>query len=347
MLKKSDFDYNLPSKLIAQKPIFPRDQARLLLVDKKNKKLKDDNVFNLHKILKPNDLLIINDTKVFPARLMAKKLSGGKIEVFLLKQENKNTWQCLLKGKIKINQKIILSKNLNAKIVDKNDDNTYLLSFNLENNLLKKEIKKIAKTPLPPYIKKGQADSQDKFSYQTVYANKLKAKSVAAPTAGLHFTKELLDKLEEKNIEILKITLHVGLGTFAPIKVENVLKHKMHKEKIFIKNSVKKKILEAKEDNRRVVAVGTTVCRALETLGQNPKLQKTKDDIEIDTDIFIYPGYQFKITDVLLTNFHLPKSSLLMLVSALAGKDLIMSAYKRAIRKNYRFFSYGDAMLIY
>ncbi len=347
MLKIEDFDYNLPSELIAQEPIFPRDQARLLLVDKKRKSLKDENFFNLDKILKSSDLLVINDTKVFPARLLGHKLSGGRIEVFLLKEKKANTWQCLLKGKVKINSEIILSKNLKAIVLKKNKDNTYLLEFNLSGQSLKKEIKEIGQTPLPPYIKKGRASYEDKINYQTIFANQKQEKSVAAPTAGLHFTQDLLNKLEKKDIEIIKITLHVGLGTFAPVKTDNILEHKMHEERIIIKNKEKQKILEAKKEKRRVVAVGTTVCRALETLASNLGEADNNEDFVKDTDIFIYPGFKFKITDALLTNFHLPKSTLLMLVSALAGSDLIKAAYNRAIRQKYRFYSYGDGMLIY
>lgn len=347
MLKKQDFDYSLPSELIAQEPIFPRDQARLLLVDKKRKTFKDDNFFNLDKILKNNDLLVINNTKVFPARMIGKKISGGKIEVFLLREKKINTWQCLLKGKIELKREIILSNNLKAVVLNKDKNNTYLLKFNLSGQSLKKEIKKIGQTPLPPYIKKGKASREDKLSYQTVFANHKYEKSVAAPTAGLHFTQELLDKLKRKNIEIIKITLHVGLGTFAPVKTDNILEHKMHEERIIIKNKEKQKIFKAKKDKRRVVAVGTTVCRALETLGSNLDILNNNQDFVVDTDIFIYPGFKFKIIDALLTNFHLPKSTLLMLVSAMAGNDLIKAAYKRAIKKKYRFYSYGDGMLIY
>ncbi len=347
MLKKSEFDYSLPSELIAQKPIFPRHQARLLLVDKKRKNLKDDNVFNLDKILRKDDLLVLNDTKVFPARLQGKKISGGKIEIFLLKEIKDYVWQALIKGKIDLNQEIVLSDNLYAIVTRKDKDSTCLVKFSLKGDLLNKELKKIGQTPLPPYIKHGKADKNDKTRYQTVFANKKHEQSVAAPTAGLHFSQELIDKIEKQKIEIVKITLHVGLGTFAPIKTDNILNHKMHKERMIIKKDTKDKILQAKKDKRRVVAVGTTVCRALETLGRDLKLAGKQQDFSAETDIFIYPGFKFKISDVLLTNFHLPQSSLLMLVSALAGKDLIMSAYKRAIEKKYRFYSYGDAMLIY
>ncbi len=347
MLKKSDFDYKLAKNLIAQKPISPRDKARLLLLDKKKKKISHDNFFNLDKILKPNDLLVINDTKVFKARLLARKKSGGKVEIFLLKKLSNNIYSCLLKGKIKEEKEIIISKKLKAEIVKKENDNTYQIKFNLKNKELEIELDKLAKVPIPPYIKKGKADIKDSFNYQTVYASNNQNKSVAAPTAGLHFTERMIKKLKKRNIEIVNITLHVGLGTFFPVKVENILDHRMHKEEIIIKKDIKKKILLARKEKRRIVAVGTTVCRTLESLANDKKALKNNDDFKIETDIFIYPGYKFKLTDLLLTNFHLPQSSLLMLVSALAGRDLILSAYQEAIKKKYRFYSYGDAMLIF
>lgn len=343
MIKKSDFDYYLPKKLIAQKPISPRDKARLLLLNKNNKKISHDNFLNLDKILKPNDLLVINDTKVFKARLLGRKKSGGKVEIFLLKRIKKNYYSCLIKGKIKDEKEIILSKKLKANILKKEEDATYKISLNLS----KEALEKIAKLPIPPYIKKGQANKKDEFNYQTIYANNNKQKSVAAPTAGLHFSKRVIEKLKKRKIEIVKITLHVGLGTFLPVKTENILEHKMHKEEIVIKKEVKKKILEAKSNKRRIVAVGTTVCRALESLASDKKTLKNNYDFKQETDIFIYPGYKFKLTDALLTNFHLPQSTLLMLVSALAGKDAIKKAYKEAVKEKYRFYSYGDAMLIY
>jgi S-adenosylmethionine:tRNA ribosyltransferase-isomerase len=344
MIKKTDFDYNLPHNLIAQKPISPRDKARLLLVDKNKKKIYHDNFFNLDKLLKADDLLVINDTKVFKARLFGKKISGGKIEVFLLKKINNNSYSSLLKGKVKEGEKIIISNKLKINIIKKEIDNTYKIKFNLKNKELEVELDKLAKVPIPPYIKKGQADIKDVLNYQTVYANNKQEKSVAAPTAGLHFTKRMIKKLKKRNIKIVKITLHVGLGTFLPVKCENILDHRMHKEELIIKKEEKKQILEAKKEKRRLVAVGTTVCRALESLAKCEKSLKDKQDFKHETDIFIYPGYKFKLTDVLLTNFHLPQSTLLMLVSALAGKRLIKKAYQEAIIKKYRFYSYGDVM---
>lgn len=347
MLKKSDFDYKLAKNLIAQKPISPRDKARLLLLDKKKKKISHDNFFNLDKILKSNDLLVINDTKVFKARLLGKRVSGGKIEIFLLKKLKNNFYSCLIKGRIKNDKDIILSKSLSLIIIKKEIDNTYIIKFSLKNQALKNQLNKLATVPIPPYIKKGKADNKDRLNYQTIYANTNQEKSVAAPTAGLHFTNRMIKKLEKKNIEIVKITLHVGLGTFLAVKSENILDHKIHKEEVVIKNKIKKKILQAKKENRRIVAVGTTVCRALESLGNNDKSLKDNKDFRQETNIFIYPGFKFKIIDVLLTNFHLPQSTLLMLVSALASKELIKTAYSQAIKKKYRFYSYGDAMLIY
>ncbi len=347
MLKKSDFDYKLPKNLIAQKPISPRDKARLLLLDKNKKKISHDNFFNLDKILEPNDLLVINNTKVFKARLLGKKKSGGKIEVFLLKKLNNSSYSSLLKGKIKEEKEIILSKKLKIEIIKKEIDNTYKIKFNLKNKELEIELDKLAKVPIPPYIRKGKADVNDRFNYQTVYASNNQNKSVAAPTAGLHFTERMIKKLKKRNIEIVNITLHVGLGTFLPVKAENILDHKMHKEEIIIKKEIKKKILLAKKEKRRIVAVGTTVCRALESLANNKKALKNNQDYKEETDIFIYPGYKFILTNALITNFHLPQSTLLMLVSALASQDLIKKAYQEAIKEKYRFFSYGDAMLIY
>jgi S-adenosylmethionine:tRNA ribosyltransferase-isomerase len=346
MLTIDDFDYNLPKELIAQKPHNPRDKSRLLFLDKNKKIIKHQIFSDLVDFLSPNDLLVVNDSKVFPARIWAKKASGGKVEVFLLNKIKADIWECLLKGKVKINTQIILSPNLQAEIIAKNAE-VYLLKFNLSDNFLKTELQKIAKVPLPPYIKQGVGDYMDKYSYQTVYANEKADKSVAAPTAGLHFTNRLMKKITNKGVDIVKITLHVGLGTFSPVKVQNIKDHQMHSEEIIIKKRELAKIIKAKKNKKRIVAVGTTVCRSLESLARDlNKIDKKKDYIS-NTDIFIYPGYNFLMTDALLTNFHLPKSSLLMLVSALAGQGLIKQAYSQAILKKYRFFSYGDAMLIF
>lgn len=347
MLKTVDFDYNLPKELIAQEPIKPRDKSRLLLVNKQKKVITHSQFDNLVDYLNKGDLLVVNNSKVFPARIIARKETGSKLEFFLLKKIDKNIWQCLIKGKTKNLKKIKLSNKLIGEIIEKNQDNTYLISFNLDNKKLAVELGKISQVPLPPYIKKGLADKSDKNNYQTVYADLKQAKSVAAPTAGLHFTKKLLAKLEKKGVIIAKITLHVGLGTFSPVKTEKIIDHKMHQETVIINKDELKKILRAKKEKKRIIAVGTTVCRSLESLALNLNKIKKNQDWQIETNIFIYPGFKFKMTDALITNFHLPKSTLLMLVSALAEKNLIKEAYQIAIEKKYRFFSYGDAMLIY
>ncbi len=347
MLKREDFNYSLPPELIAQAPIKPRDQARLLLINRAKKIIKHDRFSNLVDLLSKDDLLVINDSKVFPARISAKKISGGKVEIFLPQAKTINCWQCLLKGRVGPGLELILNKKLKAKVINKKFKDSWLLQFNLGGQKLKQELKKIGQVPLPPYIKKGLADNSDRRRYQTVYANKEQEKSVAAPTAGLHFTKRIIEKLAAKKIEIAKVTLQVGWGTFAPVKAGNIKGQRMHEEEIVIKKKELIKILQAKQAGRKIVAVGTTVCRTLETIGKNLNSINQNKDLKTTTDIFIYPGYQFLMTDALLTNFHLPQSSLLMLVSALAGKKLIDQAYQQAIKERYRFFSYGDAMLIY
>lgn len=343
MQKTEDFDYKLDKKLIAQKPMRPRDKARLLLLNKKKEKIETDIFLNITNYLQPGDLLVINDTKVFKARIKVYKETKGELEIFLLKQISEFSWQCLIKGRVKEGLNLNIDKKNKAKIIKKNKDNTFLVSFNTK----AVNLKKLAKTPIPPYIRKGKSISQDNENYQTIYADDKKDFSVAAPTAGLHFSNRVLKKLKEKGVKIAKITLHVGLGTFLPVKTTYIKDHKMHKEQIIIKEKELKKILEAKQDNRRVIAVGTTVCRTLESLALDLKKNKKFKDYKKETDIFIYPGFDFKITSALLTNFHLPKSSLLMLVSAFATRDLISQAYQEAISKKFRFYSYGDAMLIF
>ncbi len=357
-LQTSDFFYHLPQELIAQEPLKNREDSRLLVLDKKSGQIEHDNFYNIAKFFKPGDVLILNNSKVFPARLKAKKkISGGKLEIFLHKKIDedglKNTWHCLLKGRVKLGLDLIVSNNLSAKVVGINNNNTFLLEFNLKDHDFWTEINKIGEVPLPPYIKREKTDSRDKKRYQTVYAKNEKIGSVAAPTAGLHFSEEVLVGLEKKGVKIKQLTLHVGLGTFLPLKVENLTDHKMHSEYLEISKDTIKTVLEAKKQGFRVIAVGTTSCRALEALA-SAKL----NDINILsskyrpkaaamwTDIFIYPGYKFKLVDALITNFHLPKSSLLMLVSALASKKYIDKSYQVAIEESYRFFSYGDAMLI-
>jgi S-adenosylmethionine:tRNA ribosyltransferase-isomerase len=353
-LKTSDFFYNLPSSLIAQKPVWPRDHSRLLLLNKKTGLTQHKHFYNLPDYLKKGDLLILNNSKVFPARLIGhKKLTGGRIEIFLhqpRKNNVDNIWECLIGGRVKEESEIeFLScrNKLNAKIIKNNQDGTWLVSFDLSGDKFWKIIDKIGEVPLPPYIKRPKQLASDRNNYQTVFADKNEVGSAAAPTAGLHFTKSLLKKIRDKGVVIKYVTLHVGLGTFAPVKEEKITDHKMHSELAAINSETIREILKVKKQGGRIIAVGTTSCRTLESLDWASLKKETKiQDKSFWTDIFIYPGYKFKIVDALVTNFHLPTSTLLMLISALAGKSQIDLAYQEAVQRKYRFFSYGDAMFI-
>ncbi|MFA5024356.1 MAG: tRNA preQ1(34) S-adenosylmethionine ribosyltransferase-isomerase QueA [Patescibacteria group bacterium] len=347
MYSVSDFDYHLPLELIAQKPIRPRDHSRLLLLNKKTGALEHRYFYDLVDYLKPGDLLVLNNSKVFPARLIGqKKETGGAVEVFLHHKLSKNVWECLLKGKI--NEGLVIKftnkffQGLEAKVVENNNDGTWQVKFNLSGQKFWSVINKIGQVPLPPYIKRNSQLVSDKNSYQTVFADNHRVGSVAAPTAGFHFTKSLLKKIRARGVKIRYVTLHVGLGTFAPVKTEKIREHKMHRELAAVSSKTIRDILNTKKAGGRVIAVGTTSCRTLESAN----LEKPADQT-FWTDIFIYPGYKFKVVDALITNFHLPKSTLLMLVSALADKPAIDRAYQEAISEKYRFFSYGDAMFIY
>lgn len=359
MYQTKNFDYNLPSELIAQKPIRPRDHSRLLLLNKKTGALEHRNFYNLVDYLQPGDLLILNNSKVFPARLIGhKKFSGGQVEIFLHQPDKEepeeepkkeNIWECLIGGRVREELEIeFASSKLVARILKNNQDGTWQVSFNLTQQKFWSSINKIGEVPLPPYIKRSKQLTTDKNNYQTVFADKNNIGSAAAPTAGLHFTKKLLKKIKASGVRIQYVTLHVGLGTFAPVKTEKITDHKMHSELATVKAEVIREILKTKERGGRIIAVGTTSCRTLESLDWSSfkKEKETKDQV-FWTNIFIYPGINFKIVDALITNFHLPKSSLLMLVSALAGKKKIDKAYQVAIAQKYRFFSYGDAMFIY
>lgn len=352
MYKTSDFNYQLPKELIAQHPTKKRVNSRLLILDKKSGEIRHNYFYNILNFFEKGDLLVLNNSKVFPARLFGKKdKTKGVVEVFLHKKKDNFNWECLLKGRIKIGLKIIISEKLQAIVEKNNEDGTWILSFNLKGSEFFNEIEKVGEMPLPPYIKRDKKLEIDKERYQTVFAEKNKIGSVAAPTAGLHFNEDLIKKLKEKGVIIKFITLHVGMGTFSPIKTDEIKEHKMHSEFLEISSDTIKSIIKAKNNKKRVVAVGTTSCRALESASDKILNFKKQDEKNIKaisfwTDIFIYPGYDFKIIDALITNFHLPKSTLLMLVSALAGKKYIDSAYKEAIEKKYRFFSYGDSMLI-
>lgn len=344
-----DFDYNLPLELIAQTPTRPRDHSRLLLLNKKTKKIEHKYFYNIIDYLKAGDLLVLNNSKVFPARLIGhKNETGGEIEVFLHQKLKKNIWECLLRGRIKENLIINFSGKLQAEVLKNNNDGTWQIKFNLTGEKFWQAIEKIGEVPLPPYIKRNKQLANDKKNYQTVFASNHKVGSVAAPTAGLHFTESLLKKIRARGVKIVSVTLHVGLGTFAPVKTEKLLEHKMHREFIEVDSKTIKVVLATKKAGNRVVAVGTTSCRALESIDWE-QLEKIDSCTSQNfwTDIFIFPGYKFKVVDALITNFHLPKSTLLMLISSLAGMQTVKKAYQSAINERYRFFSYGDAMFIY
>lgn len=333
-LSLSDFDYVLPPELIAQEPIKPRDVARLLVLDKYSSQIEHRHFFDLPEILQSGDVLVFNDSKVIPARLHGIKSTGGQVEIFLLQPAGRGVWQCLVKGKIKAGEKISLAPKVMAESIKQLEDGReWLIKFNASN----KKLFSLGETPTPPYIKK-KADLRD---YQTVFAKT--EGSVAAPTAGLHFTKKLLSQLKKRGVKIEFVTLHVGLGTFASVETENILEHKMHSEWASIDAATAKRLVQAKSQGKRIIAVGTTASRVLESFANRSGAIKEQNGW---TDIFIYPGYKFKFVDALITNFHLPKSTLLMLVSALAGKPNIDRAYQEAISLKYKFFSFGDGMLI-
>lgn len=344
-----DFDYNLPLELIAQNQIKPRDHSRLLLLNKDTGEIKHEQFFNIINYFHDGDLLVLNNSKVFPARLIGhKKETGGEIEIFLHQKMKAGTWQCLLRGRIKEGLIVAFKNKLQAAVIGNNNDGTWQVKFNLRGQKFWDAINQIGEVPLPPYIKREKQRLSDKNNYQTVFANDKKTGSVAAPTAGLHLTKDLIKKIKVKGVKVVYVTLHVGLGTFASMKVEKISEHKMHSELAEISSTTIKAVLEAKKKGRRVIPVGTTSCRTLESIDWS-KL-KNNQDIQKQsfwTDIFIYPGYKFQVVNALITNFHLPKSTLLMLVSALAGQNQIKIAYSEAILQKYRFFSYGDAMFIY
>jgi len=339
----SDFDYFLPEELIAQTAAEPRDSAKLLVYNKKTDEISERHVCNLADYLRAGDVLVINNSKVFPARLMGKrKSSAAKAEVFLVRELNADgEWQVLVKiNRPKIGDQIIFAADFYCELILNEQTGTWQVKFNKGGNDLWQMIEKYGQTPLPPYIHKD--DNQEvRHRYQTVFAKELG--SVAAPTAGLHLTEALLEKLKQKGVEIAEVTLHVGLGTFLPVKVEKVEDHKLHAEWATISNEAATVINMAKNSGGRIFAVGTTSVRVLEAWSDDKGNVQAKNDW---LNIFIYPGYKFKCVDCLLTNFHLPKSSLIMLVAALVGKEEIMKLYNFAVTKKYRFYSFGDAMLI-
>lgn len=336
MLTKS-FYYNLPRNLIAQKPSSPRDFSKLLVLDKKSGEIKHEIFKNLPELLKPGDVVVFNDSKVFKARLFGKKETGGAVETFLLNMPKSGICEVLIGGhEAKEGVTIEFKKNLKGVII-KNLGKTKLMKFNKCGKTLDDIIDKIGSAPTPPYIK----EKTPLKNYQTVYAKN--TGSVAAPTAGLHFTKRLIKRLKLKGVILENITLHVGLGTFEPIKSETIENHKIHKEYATISKKTAQEINKAKKEKRSVIAVGTTSVRAIEAFSDKKGLIKSGTK---NIGIYIYPGYKFKLVDVMVTNFHLPCSSLIVLVSAFAGKEKILKAYKKAINKKYRFYSLGDAMFI-
>ncbi len=343
-MKVSEFDYHLPKELIAKFPVEPRDSARLLVLNRKTGDVEHRIFRDIVDYLNPGDLLVINDTKVIPARLFGRLETGGKVEVLLVRQVEPDVWEVMAKParKLKEGKRVIFDGELSAEVLGYAGEGKRLLRFNLKGGkTFMEKLSEIGHIPLPPYIEREERP-EDREKYQTVFASKEGA--VAAPTAGLHFTEELLQKLKDKGIIIKPVTLHVGPGTFKPVKVENVEDHKMDYETYSVPEETAEAIREARERGSRVVAVGTTVVRTLESAG---KEDGTVEPGEGRTNLFIYPGYRFKVVDALITNFHLPRSTLLMLVSAFAGKERVLNAYREAVEKGYRFYSYGDAMFIY
>lgn len=338
----SDYDFFLPDNLIGQSPREPRDHSKLMLINKKNNSIEHKHFFDIVDYLKAGDVLVRNSTKVIPARIFGHKDTGGVLEILLIKRIDIDTWECLLKPakKLKLNQKVYIGQNneLVAELLEIKEDGNRVLKFYYKGTF-EENLDKLGNMPLPPYITENL---KDKSRYQTVYA--IKGESVAAPTAGLHFTDELLKKIADKGVEIVDVFLEVGLGTFRPVQTENVLEHKMHEEIFEIPEESANIINKARSEGRRIISVGTTATRALESsVDENGKLIAQRKD----TGIFIYPGYKFKIVDALITNFHLPKSTLLMLVSALYEREKMLEIYKIAIQEKYHFFSFGDAMFIY
>lgn len=336
-----DFNYDLPEELIAQDPLEDRSSSRLMVLHKDTGRIEHKIFRDIIDYLNPGDCLVINDTKVIPARLMGiKEDTGAAIEVLLLKRNADDVWECLVKPgkKARTGARIVFGEGLLVgEIVDVIEDGNRMIKFHYE-GIFEEILDKLGQMPLPPYI---THKLQDKNRYQTVYARN--EGSAAAPTAGLHFTKELLEKIKEKSVNVVSITLHVGLGTFRPVKVDKIEEHRMHTETFNISKEAADTINRTRAAGGRVIAVGTTSCRTLESAAADDGTIPARSG---DTDIFIYPGYKFKAIDCLITNFHLPESTLIMLVSALAGRDNIMNAYETAVKERYRFFSFGDAMFI-
>ena len=339
-MRTHDFWYDLPERLIAQTPLQQRDTSRLLVLSKDSGNIAHRHFYDILDYLKPGDCLVMNDSRVLPARLLGHRPTGGAVELLLLRDLGDKRWECLAKPgrKLQPGQEVIFGNGeLTAQIVSVLDDGNRVVEFSYEGIFLE-VLERLGKMPLPPYIK---AELQDQERYQTVYSKEVG--SAAAPTAGLHFTQELLDKIRAKGVNTAFVTLHVGLGTFRPVKAEDISDHHMHSELCMISRETAEILNRTKENGGRVICVGTTSCRTLESLVNE---DGTFTENNRWTDIFIYPGYKFKAMDALITNFHLPESTLVMLVSALAGRENVLNAYNTAVREEYRFFSFGDAMFI-
>ncbi|MCD6582421.1 MAG: tRNA preQ1(34) S-adenosylmethionine ribosyltransferase-isomerase QueA [Desulfuromusa sp.] len=344
-MQLTDFDFTLPDELIAQIPAAQRDASRLLCLDRQSATVESKQFADILEYFRPGDVLVVNDTRVIPARLLGHKQTGGKVEVFLVRQYpgavEAEEWLCLTKSSKPLRGGTVVNftPDFSAEILEKVDSPYRRVRFHCFGDFMQK-IEEVGHLPLPPYIKREDRQ-EDRSRYQTVFAREKGA--VAAPTAGLHFTEKILQQLVVSGVEILNLTLHVGLGTFLPVRVDDIRQHKMHAELFSIPETTAAAVNLARSEGRRIFALGTTSARALETAA-------TDDDLLLagsgDSEIFIYPGYRFKIVDALITNFHLPKSTLLMLVSAFAGRDFILSAYRKAVEERFRFFSYGDCMLI-
>lgn len=334
----TDFDYDLPQELIAQHPMEPRDHSRLLVVDKKTGEIEHKHFYDLVNYLKPGDVLVFNDTRVIPARLHGTKDTGAHVEVFLLTRRDATDWEVLVRPgkKLQVGAKINFSDELSCEVIEHTDFGGRVVRFKYD-GIFEEILDRLGETPLPPYI---TAPLEDKERYQTVY-NRERG-SAAAPTAGLHFTKELLQKIKEIGCEEVFVTLHVGLGTFRPVSEAKIEDHKMHKEFYTVSQEAADAVNKAKAEGRRIIAVGTTAVRTLEAAGADGQLHAGSSR----TNIFIYPGYKFRLVDDLVTNFHLPQSTLLMLVSTLSTREIMLQTYKKAVEEKYRFFSFGDAMFI-
>ena len=339
-MKTSDFWYDLPEELIAQTPLQQRDTSRLMVLDKNSGKLEHRHFYDVLDYLRPGDCLVMNDSRVLPARLLGHRPTGGAAELLLLRDLGDKKWECLAKPgkKLQVGQQVLFGDGeLSATVVAVQEDGNRVVEFSYEGIFLE-VLERLGKMPLPPYIK---AELQDQERYQTVYSREVG--SAAAPTAGLHFTRELLEKAREKGIRTAFVTLHVGLGTFRPVKADNILEHHMHSELCMLNEETAAALNDTKAKGGRIICVGTTSCRTLESLVNEDGTFEAKSRW---TEIFIYPGYTFKAMNGLITNFHLPESTLVMLVSAFAGRENVLNAYNEAVKEKYRFFSFGDAMFI-